>query len=95
MPIEGKMEGAAEIELGRTLAEISGSDFHTKVAGAEGTPEEGVQKRATITKIADIPLGTLFQNEIFQKAVAEELDAARPEIEKAAALYLRAIGALE
>lgn len=93
MPIEQRMEGQAEIELGRTLAFISGSDLSTKIA-AEGTPAEGLRKSASITKVADVSLESLLQNEIFQKAAAEELDIARPQIEKMAARFLTAIGAL-
>ena len=45
MGIEGKMDGAAEVELGRTLSEITGTSFHSKTAEAVGTPAEGAIKK--------------------------------------------------
>ncbi len=93
MGIEGKMEGPAEVELGRTLSEITGTSFHSKTAQAVGTPAEEapLQKEAGITKLAEIPLDDLFQNEIFQKGMADELDKSQPEIDKVAAALLESI----
>ena len=90
MGIEGKMDGAAEVELGRTLSEITGTSFHSKTAEAVGTPAEGAIKKTVgeIRKLADIPLDSLFQDEIFQRAMSEELEKARPEMEKAASALL-------